>query len=57
MSFKSMLQKIFSPPQAEGDEYALGDESANFEWTQNLRVVLAIVIVIISGFIVRWIMS
>lgn len=56
MTLKAWLQRIFSPPNTNG-ETELGDESTSIEWTQNLRIVIAIIIVVASGFIVRWIVS
>ena len=55
MSFSSWLQRIFSPPST-GD-LDLDEESVNFQWNQNARIVLAIIIVILSAFVVYWILS
>ncbi len=55
MSFSSWLQRIFSPPST-GD-LDLDEESINFQWNQNARIVLAIIIVILSAFVVYWILS
>ena len=55
MSFSSWLQRIFSPPST-GD-LDLDEESVNFQWNQNARIVLAIIIVILSAFVVYWIWS
>ena len=55
MSFFSWLQRIFSSPST-GD-LDLDEESVNFQWNQNARIVLAIIIVILSAFVVYWILS
>ena len=55
MSFLSWLQNIFTPPST-GD-LDLDDTRPGFEWNQNVRIVLAMIIVIISAFVVFWILS
>ncbi|MBS6828388.1 MAG: hypothetical protein KH208_00715 [Desulfovibrio sp.] len=55
MSFTSWLQRIFSPPSTGDPD--LEDETSGFEWNQNVRIVLAIIVVIISALVVWWIVS
>lgn len=57
MSFSSWLQRIFSPPSTSGNDPELDDETPGFEWNQNARIVLAIIIVVISALVVYWILS
>ena len=55
MSFLSWLQRIFTPPSTGGHD--LDSESQGLQWNQNVRIVLAIIIVIISAFVVYRILS
>ena len=55
MSFLSRLQNIFTPPSTGDPD--LDDTRPGFEWNQNVRIVLAMIIVIISAFVVFWILS
>ena len=55
MSFTSWLQRMFSP-HSTGDP-DLEDEISGFEWNQNVRIVLAILVVFISALVVWWIVS
>ena len=55
MSFLSWLQNIFTPPSTGDPD--LDDTRPGFEWNQNVRIVLAMIIVIISAFAVFWILS
>lgn len=55
MSFFSWLQRIFTPPSTGDPE--LDEQSPSFEWNQNARIMLAIVVVILSAFVVYWILS
>ena len=55
MSFFSWLQRIFTPPSTGDPD--LDEESVNFQWNQNARIVLASIIVILSAFGVYWILS
>lgn len=57
MSFSSWLQRIFSPPSTSGNDAELDAETPGFEWNQNVRIVLAIIIVFISALMVYWILS
>ena len=54
-SFLSWLQNIFTPPSTGDPD--LDDTRPGFEWNQNVRIVLAMIIVIISAFVVFWILS
>lgn len=53
--FLSWLQNIFTPPSTGDPD--LDDTRPGFEWNQNVRIVLAMIIVIISAFVVFWILS
>ena len=55
MSFFSWIQSIFTPPSTGDPD--LDDTRPGFEWNQNARIVLAIIVVIISAFVVFWILS
>ena len=55
MSFFSWIQSLFTPPSTGDPE--LDDTRPSFEWNQNARIVLAIIVVIISAFVVFWILS
>ena len=55
MSFLSWLQRIFTPPST-GD-HVLDSGSQGLQWNQNVRIVLAIIIVILSAFVVYRILS
>ncbi len=57
MSFSSWLQRIFSPPSTSVSDAELDDGIPGFEWNQNARIVLAIIIVFISALIIYWILS
>ena len=50
MSFTSWLQRMFSPPSTGDPD--LEDEISGFEWNQNVRIVLAILVVFISALVV-----
>ena len=55
MSFFSWMQNLFTPPSTGDPD--LDDTRPGFEWNQNVRIVLAMIIVIISAFVVFWILS
>lgn len=55
MSFLSWLQRVFTPPSTGGHDLDSGGQG--FQWNQNVRIVLAIIIVIISAFVVYRILS
>ena len=55
MSFFSWMQNLFTPPSTGDPD--LDDTRPGFEWNQNARIVLAIIVVIISAFVVFWILS
>ncbi len=55
MSFFSRLQGLFTPPSTGDPD--LDDPRPGFEWNQNVRILLAILVVIISAFVVYWILS
>lgn len=55
MSFLSWLQRIFTPPSAGGHDLDSGGQG--LQWNQNVRIVLAIIIVILSAFVVYRILS
>ena len=55
MSFFSWMQNLFTPPSTGDPD--LDDPRPGFEWNQNARIVLAIIVVIISAFVVFWILS
>ena len=57
MSFTSWLQRIFSPPSTSGGDAALEDDTSGFEWNQNVRIVLALIVVFLSALVVWWIVS
>lgn len=57
MSFSSWLQRIFSSPSTSGNDADLDAETPGFEWNQNARIVLALIIVFISALVVYWILS
>lgn len=57
MSFSSWLQRIFSPPSTSVNEAEPDDETSGFEWNQNARIVLAIIVVVLSAVVVYWILS
>lgn len=54
-SFMSWLVRLISPAQTGNLEQ--GDSDDDIVWDQNARTVLAILIVIVSAFIIYWIMS
>lgn len=54
-SFMSWLVRLISPAQTGNLEQ--GDTDDDIVWNQNARTVLAILIVIVSAFIIYWIMS
>lgn len=54
-SFMSWLVRLISPTQT-GDLQQGGTDD-DIVWDQNARTVLAILIVIVSAFIIYWIMS
>ena len=57
MSFSSWLQRLwntFSPPDADDD---LEEEHAGFEWGQNARLGMAIVVVFVSALMMWWIIA
>ena len=54
-SFMSWLVRLISPAQTGNLEQ--GDTDDDIVWDQNARTVLAILIVIVSAFIIYWIMS
>ena len=55
MSLFSWLQRIFAPPSTDATD--LDVEVSGFQWNQNARIVLAIIVVILSAFVVYWILS
>ena len=55
MSFLSWLQRLFTPPSTGDPE--LDAEAPTFQWNQNARIVLAVVVVILSALVVSWILS
>lgn len=55
MSFLSWLQRLFTPPSTGDPE--LDAETPTFQWNQNARIVLAVVVVILSALVVSWILS
>ncbi|MFT4301804.1 MAG: hypothetical protein QM579_08630 [Desulfovibrio sp.] len=55
MSFFSWLQRIFTPPSTGDPD--LDIEPSSFQWNQNARIVLAIIVVILSAFVVYRILS
>lgn len=55
-SFMSWLVRLISPAQT-GDLEQGGDADDGIVWDQSARTVLAILIVIVSAFIIYWIMS
>ena len=55
MSFFSWMQNLFTPPSTGDPD--LDDPHPGFEWNQNARIMLAIIVVIISAFVVYWILS
>lgn len=57
MSFTSWLQRIFSPLSTSGGDADLEDDTSNFEWNQNVRIVLALIVVFLSALVVWWIVS
>ena len=54
-SFMSWLVRLISPAHTGNLEQ--GDTDDDIVWDQNARTVLAILIVIVSAFIIYWIMS
>ena len=54
-SFMSWLVRLISPAQTGNLEQ--GDTDDDIVWDQNARTVLAILIVIVSAFIIYWTMS
>ena len=54
-SFMSWLVRLISPTQTGNLEQ--GNTDDDIVWDQNARTVLAILIVIVSAFIIYWIMS
>ena len=57
MSFTSWLQRIFNPSFISGGAADLEDDTSGFEWKQNLRIVLAQIVVFLSALVVWWIVS
>lgn len=57
MSFTSWMQRIFSPPTTSGGDAALEDETSGFEWNQNVRIVLALLVVFLSALALWWIVA
>lgn len=55
MSFKSKLQALFRAPSADGDDFE--EQNADFEWNQHARIMLAVLIVILSAFVIYWILA
>ncbi|MDD4701137.1 MAG: hypothetical protein PHI96_02840 [Desulfovibrio sp.] len=55
MSFSSWLQRIFTPHSTEAPD--LDADPTGFQWNQNARIVLAIIVVILSAFVVYRILS
>ena len=54
------LQNMFSSRLASTDAEDLPDfdeEESSFVWTEHMRIVLAIVVMIISAFVMWWIMA
>lgn len=61
MSFLTWLERLFvpSPPpenEAEGT-LELEPQHSPFEWNQNTRIVTAIVVTILSAFVMWWIVA
>jgi hypothetical protein len=56
MSIFSKIYQIFTLPTSHGDTGQDG-EGLSFSWNQNVRIVLAIVIVFLSAFVVYWILT
>ena len=57
MSFSSWLQRLcntFVPPDADDDP---DGENAGFEWGQNVRLGMAIVVVFVSALVMWWIIA
>ncbi|MBQ9451720.1 MAG: hypothetical protein IJU65_00275 [Desulfovibrio sp.] len=54
MSFKSILQGLFKAPTSADD--AFQDDNDDFEWNQHARIMLAVLIVILSAFVLYWIL-
>lgn len=51
------LQRLFNPPSEEAEEGIPPlEDSSPFVFTQHMRIVLAIVICIISAFVIWWIL-
>lgn len=52
----SLLSRLFSQPKDSDDDDAEEDVSY-FDWSQNARIVMAIVVVFLSAMVVWWLMS
>jgi hypothetical protein len=56
MSIFSKIYEIFTLPTSRGDAGQDGD-GLSFFWNQNVRIVLAVVVVVLSAFVVYWILA
>ncbi len=56
MALFGWLQKIFDRPEESEDGVPPLEDSAPFVFTQHMRIVLAILICILSAFVIWWIL-
>ena len=52
----SLLSRLFNQPK-DSDDDDTDEEVSYFDWSQNARIVMAIVVVFLSAMIVWWLMS
>ena len=61
MSFLSWLEHFFVPPTSQENEaegtLELEPQHSPFEWNQNTRIVTAIIVTVLSAFIMWWIVA
>lgn len=61
MSFLSWLEHFFVPTTSQENEaegtLELEPQHSPFEWNQNTRIVTAIIVTILSAFIMWWIVA
>ncbi len=63
MSLLNRLQRIFVPAPESSEETssidpsAFDDSGSFFEWSQHIRILLAIVVVFVSALIMWWIVA
>ena len=57
MSFMNWLNGLFSSKNSDSDDESMESEDNPFEVSQHIRIVIAMAVVVISGFVMWWILE